>query len=158
MRYIIAFIILITTWVTWSGQLDLFHLSLGVISSLIVAKWSTDLFFAKPINTSAFITTFIRFEVYSFWLLYEILLANLHVIYVAFHPQMDKFIKPQLIEFTYKTKNEMAQFILGQSITLTPGTVTINIHKNKFLIHALTNETAEGVPGILLKKVKKVFK
>ena len=158
MNQVISFSVLFSFWLIWSGKFDLFHLALGVISSYIVTKWSGDLLVeGSGLGIGKRLKIFIRYEIYSIWLLYEILLANIHVIYVAMHPEMKNIINSQMIEFKTKLKTDFAKYILAQSITLTPGTVTVRINNNKVLVHALTSQTADGVPGIMEDKVSAVF-
>ena len=99
------------------------------------------------LKVKSIISTLIKFEKYSFWLVKEIILANIHVAKVCLSKKISASISPQLIEFTFKTRNELEQFVLGQSITLTPGTVTVKMTKDTVLVHALTNETADALPG-----------
>ena len=51
----------------------------------------------------------------------------------------------------------MGQFILAQSITLTPGTVTVRIKDDEFMVHAITQEAADALPGDMQDKVKQIF-
>jgi len=127
------------------------------MATAVIALWSGRLFITKP-KTSLFwrFKTFIKFEIYSVWLLYEVFLANLHVIFVACHPRIEDHIDPTMVSFETNLP-EMAQFILAQSITLTPGTVTVRAQHGQFLVHALTQKTAAGVPGLMEDKIKKVF-
>ena len=118
-----------------------------------------DLFFNKKSKVSniTWLTQWIRFEFYTLWLIWEIFLANIHVIKVALSANPKKIMEPQIFSFKTKLKNEFAQFLLAQSITLTPGTVTVGIEKDTFIIHALTQKTADGTPGDMEKKIKSIF-
>ena len=49
-------------------------------------------------------------------------------------------------------------FILAQSITLTPGTVTLNINDDEFTIHAINNAAADGVPGQMEQRVLDIYR
>jgi len=79
-----------------SGRFDYFHLSLGIISCAIVAHISHDLLF-KDIKAKNRHIEVIRFIKYLPWLFYQIVLANLHVAYLALHPGMPKLIDPHII-------------------------------------------------------------
>jgi len=141
-----------------SGRLDAFHLALGVISTLIVTLWTGDLFF-KDHSKSFGSRIRESFEMirYSFWLFYEIILANFHVVYIAFHPRMLDLINPKIVRFKTTLKKEVPLFFLANSITLTPGTVTVRIKEDEFLVHALTNKVAEECPGDMETKIKRIF-
>lgn len=158
MRYAVSFSILFSFWLIWSGKFDLFHLSLGVISTLIVTVWSTDLLFKRTkIPLSQLLKEWVAFETYSFWLMMEIVFANIHIILVALSPNLSKILQPKLVKFPTKLKKEFSQFALAQSITLTPGTVTVEVTDNTFLVHALTKQTADGCPGDMEENIAKIF-
>lgn len=141
---IATFIILFMCWVLFSGKFDLFHLALGFISCLIVAVISSDLLFNdRKKGFSERIIECFRFIGYSFWLLYQILLANLHVIGLAVSPtRMEESLDPHIFTFTTSLKTDFARFVLANSITLTPGTVTIRIDGDTFYVHAISHAAA----------------
>ena len=146
---IITFILLFATWVLMSGLFDLFHLSLGVISCLIVTALSHDLLFQdkKQGLGSRFGEAF-RFVGYTLWLFNQIVLANIHVIGLALSPKKyARELDPHI--FTFKTilKTDFARFVLANSITLTPGTVTIRIEEDTFYIHAISRTAAGDLAG-----------
>ncbi len=139
-----TFIIMFICWILLSGKFDLFHLALGVFSCLIVTILSDDLIFQerrKGFGTRLQETY--RFVWYCGWLLYQILLANFHVIGLAISPRrMEKILDPHIFTFTTSLQSDFAKFVLANSITLTPGTVTIRIHQNIFYIHAISHKAA----------------
>ena len=129
------------------------------MSTLIVVIWSGDLLI-KDQKTGIVkrLIQLLRLKWYILWLGYQIVVSNIHVLYVSLHPNMKKMIKPQLVEFKTSLKSELSKFILATSITLTPGTITVRIDEDTFLIHALTPETAAGVPGDMESRVGAIFK
>jgi multicomponent Na+:H+ antiporter subunit E len=158
MRYIFSFCLLFAFWLILSGNFDSFHLSMGVISTLIVTLWTGDLLFPNPkICKQSLLAGLLRLPGFLLWLSKEIVLSNLHVIYVALHPRMQDLLHPQMIEFDTTLKTELSQFVLANSITLTPGTITVRIQNGRFLVHALTRQTAEGLPGEMEQRVAKLF-
>ena len=54
-------------------------------------------------------------------------------------------VEPQLVHFTSDLKSEMAKVILANSITLTPGTITVSLEGSDFYVHCLDREFAEGM-------------
>ena len=74
------------------------------------------------------------------WLLWQIVLANIQVFKLAFHPNILEVLSPRLISFKTSLKGEVPQFILAQSITLTPGTVAVGIDNGEFKVHAINHE------------------
>ena len=158
MRFTISFIILFAFWILLSGNFDAFHLTLGVISTLVVTFWTGDmLVIDSKLTIGARLALLWRFALYTLWLLWQIVIANFHVVYVALHPKMDDILEPQMVEFKTELKTDLAKFVLANSITLTPGTVTVRIEDGVFLIHALTDHTAAGVPGDMEKRIQQIF-
>ncbi len=80
---------------------------------------------------------------YCVWLFIQLIVANVDVVQAYLRPQMA--IDPKVIRFKLPMDNPVATTFLANSITLTPGTVTINVTKdNVFEIHALTKGAAEA--------------
>jgi len=77
------------------------------------------------------------------WLIVEIIKSNIDVAKVILSRKMP--IHPSVIEIKATQETELGQVILANSITLTPGTVTIAIDRDIMSVHALTREAAEGL-------------
>ncbi len=157
MRYIVTFLILFTVWVTWSGLFDAWHLSLGIISCAIVTYISHDFLFERGKLSTKNITIAIRFIKYLPWLLYQIILANIHVARLALHPRMNDIIDPHVIRFKTKLKKEMSLVTFANSITLTPGTITVLIRDGYYYVHAIDMFVAESLPGEMEERVGYIF-
>lgn len=142
MHRILTFIFLFGFWLFLSGKFDLFHLSLGVISCLIVSFASSDLLFGdQQKSVTARLREAFRFIPYCAWLLYQIVLANMHVIGLALSPRlMNRHIDPHIFTFRTRLKTDFARFVLANSITLTPGTVTVRIDGDLFYVHAISRK------------------
>lgn len=157
MKYIVTFLIFFLLWIIWSGVFDAWHLSLGVISCAIVTYISHDLLFERERFQKKDITETLRFIKYIPWLLYQIVLSNIHVAKVALHPKMKDLIDPHIIKFKTKLKKDLSLVTFANSITLTPGTITILIRDEYYYVHALDVKVAEGLPGEMEEKVAHIF-
>ena len=156
--FIITFFIMLSFWLVFSGKFDLFHLSLGIISCLLVTYFSSDLLFPSGLKTD-FLAFWIRFALYIPWLLYQILLANLHVLRLAFHPRMMELIDPHIIEFNSHLESDMARTTFANSITLTPGTITVNVSAvGGFTVHCIDVASGEPLPGEMEQQIARIFK
>jgi len=154
---VLTFIISMVTWLILSGQFDSFHISLGIVSSLIVAWLSGDLMFQNPIQ-KGFIARTIRFVIYIPWLIVQIFIANLHILKIVFHPRPLEIIDPKIVKFNSKLSGQMPLYILGNSITLTPGTVTIFVNVfGTYTVHAIDQQSAEALPGEMENKIDRIF-
>lgn len=154
---VVTFILMAVTWVVLSGQFDAFHLTLGVISCAIVAWFSSDLLF-PPEEKSGPGPTWVRFIFYIPWLLWEIVTANFWLLYLVFHPRMHEKIDPHVIKFDSKLKSDMARLTFANSITLTPGTITVSVSPDgQYTVHAIDKKSASGLPGAMEQKIAKTF-
>lgn len=93
-----TFVAMFTFWVVLSGMFDAFHLTLGVISCLLVAHFSHDLLFYGD-DDQSWVRGLWGFITYVPWLFYQIIIANLQVAYVVLHPRMFELIDPHVIRF-----------------------------------------------------------
>jgi multicomponent Na+:H+ antiporter subunit E len=144
MVFISTFIILFGFWILLSGRFDLFHLSLGIISCALVSFLSRDLLFTGKINRNH-ISQLLRLLKYLPWLFYQIVLANLYVAYLALHPKSAQKIDPHIVRFKGKLKTDMAVTTFANSITLTPGTITLLVKDDFFYVHAISKKVADDL-------------
>lgn len=79
------------------------------------------------------------------WLAWQVVLANVDVARRVWHP--DRPIAPRLIRIPYRTATDLTTVIFANSITLTPGTVTVDIDRGsrELLVHALSKEAADDL-------------
>ncbi len=156
-RFFLTFLVMFGLWLVFSGRFDLFHLAMGGLSCGIVALLSGDLLFpSRPGRNLPFV--WLRFIGYLPWLLYQIFLANLHVMYLVFHPRMMDLIDPQIIEFNTRLTGDVSRTTFANSITLTPGTITINATEiGTFSVHCINAKSGEPLPGEMEAKIAKIF-
>lgn len=154
--FILTFILMFGTWLILSGKFDPLLLWLGGISSLLIALYFHDLLF--PSLEAGYFFTCLKFMRYTIWLLWEIMKANFHILKIVFHPRMNELIDPHIITFTTNLKSDIAITTLANSITLTPGTITVTANSDGvFKVHAIDRESADALPGVMLEKVAQVF-
>jgi multicomponent Na+:H+ antiporter subunit E len=155
---ILTFFILFFLWLILSGQFDSFHITLGVISCLMVTYFSGDLLFPHT-RITGLIPLGFRILLYVPWLLYQILMANFHILYLVFHPRMMDLIDPSIIRFQSKLKDELPLVIFANSITLTPGTITVYVSVDgDFQVHAIDKKSGEPLPGEMEARIMRAFK
>ena len=152
---IVTFILLYAFWLMLSGKYDLFHMTLGVICTLIVSLITHDLLFAN-VRGGDIRLTIGRFLLYIPWLLYQIVTSNFHVAKLVLKPNMS--IDPKVIKFKTKLESDISWVALANSITLTPGTITMNIHDGEFFIHALDQKVADDLKsGEMEDRIAHIF-
>ncbi len=136
-------IVLFAFWIVLSGKFDLFHLSLGLLSAVGVAFATRNLGRLPPILAGRHSGTWLRWPFYLPWLAWQVVLSAVQVTAVVLHPRLP--ISPRLFKFRCRLPNTVAHLTLANSITLTPGTVTIDLDGDCYTIHALTEEAAESL-------------
>ena len=155
--FLLTFIIMACFWLLFSGKFDFFHIFLGVVSCLIVSTVSSRLLFPNALPSSLF-KCWLKFAGYLPWLFNQIFIANLHVLYLTFHPRMMDLINPKIIKFNSRLKSDVSRTTLANSITLTPGTITVHAGvMGTFAVHCIDDKSGQGLPGEMEKKIAKVF-
>jgi multicomponent Na+:H+ antiporter subunit E len=137
-----TFLFLFGFWIIMSGKFDLFHLSLGFLCSLLIGSISHDLLF-EDVKAKNRHVSIARFLGYLPWLIYQVILANLHVVYLVLSPKMP--IDPKIIKFNTKLTSDISKVTLANSITLTPGTITMDIIDGEFYVHAVSKKVADDL-------------
>ena len=151
----VTFILLFCFWLLLSGKYDLFHTTLGVICSLFIAIISYDLLFAN-VRVGDFRLTIVRFFMYVPWLLYQIMISNFHVARLVLFSK--GAINPSIVKFKTKLESDIAWVTLANSITLTPGTITMDIKDGEFFIHALDQKVAADLnSGEMEDRIAHIF-
>src|SRR3972149_2090801 len=130
-------------WILLSGEFNFVLILSAVVSSLLVAYLSHDLLIGD-IDIRLAAIKIIRFIKYLPWLLWQIALSNVDLVYRTLHPKMP--IEPVVIEFDTPLRTDMGITILANSITLTPGTVTLEANnKGGFIVHAIARGHADSL-------------
>lgn len=136
----IRFVLLLAIWLLWSGHTEPLILGFGVASCTLVV-WLTSRLYGRE---EAFTYRLgARPILYVPWLLWEIVKANIDVAKVVLSPKM--VINPRMIRVRASQVTEPGQAIYANSITLTPGTITLDLRDGTALVHALTDEAADGL-------------
>ena len=138
---LVLFAHLMMVWLFLSGHFDPTLVTYGVLSCIFIVALMAHLGIldkeALPVHLG------IRPFLYVPWLQKEIVLSNLAVAKVILDPKLP--IRPRLLRVRVSQTSDVAKAIHANSITLTPGTVTLDVRNDEFLVHALTDESAEGL-------------
>lgn len=101
----------------------------------------------------------LRLAGYLPWLIYQIFLANLHVMCLVFHPRMMDLINPKIIKFNSRLSSDYGRTLMAHSITLTPGTITVDVTAlGRFSVHCIDDASGAPLPGKMEEKIASVFK
>lgn len=152
MGTLLTFAVCLAFWVLLSGHLEPLTLTLGVVSAAGVALLNRDLETLSDLVLAA-----PRFAVYLPWLLKEIVVANLQVARLVLDPRLP--IDPVVVRLRAPFSTDLALTTLGNSITLTPGTVTLDVEGSELTVHALTRAGVEALlEGSMARRVGWVFR
>lgn len=150
------FILLLLLWIVFNGKctLEIFLFGIG-FSALIYAFLCkfTDYSVKKDIK---YFTAVPLVILYLLNLIWEIILANIHILPFLF--KSTKKQHPVLVKYKTSLKTPIARFVLANSITLTPGTITVELNEDELTIHcldkSLCSDTDESSFVKLLKKME----
>ncbi len=138
MRVALLLGLLMAAWVLWSGQFLPLLLTLGAFSCLLTVYLTRRMGY---FDNEVFALRFgVRLFSYWAWLSREVLRSSLEVARVVLDPRLP--ISPQTIEIKATASHPVDQAILGNSITLTPGTLALDVHRGKIQVHCLTQAGA----------------
>ena len=157
-------VILFGFWLILSGKFDVFHLAAGALISLAIAFGSCRLYALEPPIVDGGRHPFaaapwLRLLRYLPWLAGQIFVSSLQVARIVLSPRLR--VRARLLSFTEPLPDGMARATLANSITLTPGTVTIDLRGDAYVVHALTEDAAQSLdadePGHIRERVRRIF-
>ncbi len=160
MKHIGLFIISFIFWLllTWTFELA------SIVAGLLVAGLTAIIFgkyFFEPTKKVFQIHRYIWGFCYIFIFTWECIKANIDVAYRVLHPRMP--VKPCIIRVPLNIKTSFARTMLACSITMTPGTIVMDIIDNDMYVHWIymssdnPDEYAYKIAGKFEKHIKKIF-
>lgn len=129
--------VLAISWLVWSGLYKPLLLGLGAFSCVLSVYMANRMGFFRH---QALMHLLPRLPAYWLWVLREIVSSSLNVAKLILTPSLP--LDPVLVEVEAEPKSEVGQVIFGNSITLSPGTVTLDVHEGRVLVHCLTRQSA----------------
>ena len=143
-RVIGTAILMMALWLLMSGIYKPLIIGFGVIS-VVLTLWITRTMDKIDDDGVQLRLGIISTTIYFGWLMVEIVKANWAVIKIVLSPKMA--INQNIFRINYSQKTDLGQVIFANSITLTPGTITVETEPGKFLVHALSY--SDGDPEAL---------
>lgn len=143
-------------WLVLTGSLKPLDLVFGVAVSLLLAWWAVGTLWTKADAPTLTWRQALRFVYYLAYLIKEIVLAAIGVAEKVLDPRMP--IAPVMITHRTRFAREVSRIALANSITLTPGTLTVDVDGDTFVVHCLNEEFAGSiVNGEFEGRIKRVF-
>ena len=138
------FIALCVGWIVWSGYFKPLLLGLGLASALVCTYLAFRMRRVDQEGSQFNVMQHVhQLATYWPWLLLEIGKSNLSVAKKILSPQIE--VDPVMIRLKASQTTQMGQVIYGNSITLTPGTITVDIEDGELLVHALEQSGADDL-------------
>jgi multicomponent Na+:H+ antiporter subunit E len=134
-------------WLMLSQQLDPFYLGLGLATALAVAL-------LNPVVPASGGVRWTKLALYLPWLLWQVLASGIHLAYLILHPRMP--IEPKVIRYRTVLRTPAALVAFGNSITLTPGTITAEVSASELVIHSMDDAAASGLAD-MEERIARVF-
>lgn len=148
-------------WLLLSNRFELDALLMGAASAGLVTAVSHERLFrrgrpGRELGRALHRIRPIRMARYLLWLLRAVVQANVQVAWTVIRPSRP--VAPRLLRFRVGFEGELPQVVLAHSITLTPGTVTIDLEDGRYLVHSLFPSSAdELVSGRMQRGVARAF-
>lgn len=145
------FIIFFLIWVIFNGQFTLEIAAFGVVVAGAVYWFICKFLDYKPGNDLVLCKRLVLLLHYVFVLLVEILKANGTVFKMIYSARYR--LEPAVVHFKTDLRTPFARVLLANSITLTPGTITVSLKDDEYVVHCLDKELAQGIDSSVFVKL-----
>ena len=149
------YILLVLFWIILNGRWTIEIFVLGLVFAAVIYAFAFK-FMGLTLQREKIFWTHLWWAVqYLAVLLKEIIVANITVLKIVWSPK--EHVHPVIVSFDAPLKSHFLQVILADSITLTPGTITVRLYEEKFEVHCLDESLAQGLnDGVFVKMLKKL--
>ena len=130
-------------WIIFNGRITMEILAFGTVISFLMFCFICKYMNYSPQKEWKFYTRILPFCGYLFLLIKEIIKSNMIVFRMILNG--NEVVEPVIVRVKTNLKSELARVILANSITLTPGTITVSISENELVVHCLDKSLAEGM-------------
>ena len=160
MRTLALFILSFIFWLLLTWDLSTANLVAGAAAALLTALLFAKYFFHKVVKFIQPIRYF-WFLVYLLIFIWECIKANFDVAYRVLHPAMP--IKPGIVKVKLELQSDFARTMLANSITMTPGTISVDIVGDELFVHWIYIRSedpevySQKIAGKFEKYIKKIF-
>lgn len=145
------YILLFLLWIVLNARITAEIVAFGLVISGAIYWFMCRYLEYSPKNDIIFLKNLPRAIVYLAVLFVEIIKSSLIAMKFVYSKKMD--IQPQIVFFDVPLKSEFLRTILANSITITPGTITVNVDDNHFCVHALDYSIAQGIENSVFLKL-----
>ena len=142
-------------WVLFNGRFTL-EIALFGVAVATGMFWFVCRFMGYSIKKDLHAITKIGQAVGYLWtLVVEVIKANTQVIFYIMTSKYE--VQPKLVHFKTNLKQELSKVVLANSITLTPGTITVSLTEDEYVVHCLDEDLADGMESsVFVQKLHKM--
>ena len=149
------YILLLLFWIILNGKITLEILAFGVVFAAAIFWFMCKFLDYSPRYELCVARNTIWILTYFVVLIIEIFKAAISVYKLVYSRKIE--IQPQMVFFDVDIESEFLRFVLANSITLTPGTITVDVDGKHFCVHALDYTLAEGIENSVFIKMLKIM-
>lgn len=132
MRFGISFVSLYALWIVFTASVDAFSLLTGALGSLTIAALTHDVFIARhEASIRAFLPRPMLLLGFLAFLVYSMYLSSAHMLVALIRGKAN----PRVVHFRTRLKTDLARMVLANSITFTPGTITLDLNDDHLTVH-----------------------
>ena len=148
-RVVFTIVYLMAGWLLFTGSVEPVSLALGFAYSVLIALWTYGLFFEEQEAERRSILPRIHlFFVFVLVLLFRMYVSSFQVLWYIIRGR----VSPKIVHFRTRLKSDTARVMLSNAITMTPGTITVDLDQDHLIVHWLEAKTAHsGYAGRLIK-------
>ena len=149
------YFIFLALWIVLNGRVTVEIISFGLVIAAALYWFICKYMDYSPKKELWALKKFPLIIQYFYYLVKEIVIANFATMKLLL--SSNYVIEPTLVHFKTTLKTDTAKFLLANSITLTPGTITVSIEENCFTVHCLDKSFAEGIESsVFVKLLEKI--
>lgn len=142
---LLLFFLLLLFWVVLTASLALHELVMGAVCSAFVGTLTVSLL-GRALDSRITPAVLLRLPVFMVRLVWEIIKANIDVAKIIINPKLP--IDPRIVEYRTYLPGDLPRTVFSDSITLTPGTVTVELQDDLLNVHCLCPYHEEGLAGL----------
>ncbi len=152
----VIFVVCLLTWLVLTWSVNIFSVIVGIAVSIFVSFMISDMFVKKIFAKGKAVLWFLYYIPMFLW---ECIKANLDVAYRVIHPGLP--INPGIVKVKTGLKSELGMTFLANSITLTPGTLSVDVDKENGYLYVhwidVKNKEIEAATGIVVEKFERIL-
>ncbi len=149
------YLLLYVFWIILNGKLTLEVCLTGLAITAVIGLLMRALFHYTPAQDLRILKKVPLFLLYVFVLMWEIIKASAAMFSYIFRDK--ETVEPVLVTFSPQLKTRLGRFILANSITLTPGTITVEADEEHFTVHCLNRRALDVSPdSVYLRWIRRL--